>query len=456
MNQDLLTDPSETRSNASPVDDKLPSQSLTKSERNEPPYHDHEDHPLPYTFSPEQVQPLYSSTRFMPRDYTDERHQRVYPSAEPTEYRHSDYYPTRGYLHSYEPYYDAQRYNESTPTHVSKRQSSTSHTYALHGEAIYSQPPMPQYNPTSSYYAPNPLLDNNHLTYGGRYALSHYPSTAHDDMTEHHASHSQRYLSDESGNDRSPAIKESEINPNDVLCGRGGLTNTHNGNRSFRAVVKEYQEKYVTAKKKEKPQVAELIVKKIRAMVPSGRFIKKDKSTGRWYDVGDEKAVEKTCQALREGASKIRSRMVSTTTSNEYAGNADADLEAQPCSDEDKKRSWEDFPPEMPPLQNPQLATDPLMAQFKVDEDYNLILPDPFVPSQLLSYDMSETVMSQSPIRMSERWDKYQSPSRRKRPKSDSDSPGLPLDGNFFAAPRSAQLDRRVKGDQERPQSKSV
>jgi hypothetical protein len=46
--------------------------------------------------------------------------------------------------------------------------------------------------------------------------------------------------------------------------------------------------------------VARVIVRAIRNGDPPGRFIKKNESTGKWYDVGDKKAAEKTSQALRE------------------------------------------------------------------------------------------------------------------------------------------------------------
>ena len=100
-----------------------------------------------------------------------------------------------------------------------------------------------------------------------------------------------------------------QINNNDVLCGRGGATNSHIGNRSFRSLVKEYKDKYLRAKKKEKPAVAGEIVDKIRSLDPPGRFLKKDRDSGYWLDIGDIRAKEKTSQALREGAPAIRKQM---------------------------------------------------------------------------------------------------------------------------------------------------
>jgi len=86
----------------------------------------------------------------------------------------------------------------------------------------------------------------------------------------------------------------------DILCGRGGLTNHHKGNKRFRDIVALHRPDYVRAPKIQKPSVARVIVRAIRNGDPPGRFLKKDDKTGRWYDIGDKKAAEKTSQALRE------------------------------------------------------------------------------------------------------------------------------------------------------------
>eukprot|EP00592_Proboscia_alata_P027947 CAMPEP_0194450262 /NCGR_PEP_ID=MMETSP0176-20130528/130619_1 /TAXON_ID=216777 /ORGANISM="Proboscia alata, Strain PI-D3" /LENGTH=296 /DNA_ID=CAMNT_0039277511 /DNA_START=276 /DNA_END=1163 /DNA_ORIENTATION=+ len=93
---------------------------------------------------------------------------------------------------------------------------------------------------------------------------------------------------------------------NDVLCGRGGGTNNHPGNRKFRFLVKVNQTKYLGKIKKERPRVADEVVEQIRKKNPPGRFLKKDPATGFWYDIGNVKAREKASQALREGACSIR------------------------------------------------------------------------------------------------------------------------------------------------------
>jgi hypothetical protein len=100
------------------------------------------------------------------------------------------------------------------------------------------------------------------------------------------------------------------ISQNDVLCGRGGLTNHHPGNVFFRRLVRIKQESYLLASKREKAGVAKEIVELVRSLDPPGRFLKKDqRNSGVWVEIGDRKAREKTSQALREGAPELREEL---------------------------------------------------------------------------------------------------------------------------------------------------
>lgn len=81
---------------------------------------------------------------------------------------------------------------------------------------------------------------------------------------------------------------------NDVLFGRGGLTNMHPGNRRFREIILLYRPDYVQAIKIEKPNVARKIVRAIRYGKKKGRFLKKDPKNGMWYECSDRQASEKT------------------------------------------------------------------------------------------------------------------------------------------------------------------
>lgn len=96
----------------------------------------------------------------------------------------------------------------------------------------------------------------------------------------------------------------SRVLENDVLCGRGGETNHHSGNIQYRQLVKACQPSYIAAKRRDKPKIAEKIVRTVRKL--GGRFLKKNPETNTWRDVGNGKAREKTSQALREGAPELR------------------------------------------------------------------------------------------------------------------------------------------------------
>ena len=83
----------------------------------------------------------------------------------------------------------------------------------------------------------------------------------------------------------------------DVLCGRGGGTNAHPGNRRFRDLINASRRAYLNARQSDKPAISRSIVRAIREM--NGRFLKKDEKSGLWHEIGDDSAREKAGQALR-------------------------------------------------------------------------------------------------------------------------------------------------------------
>lgn len=103
-----------------------------------------------------------------------------------------------------------------------------------------------------------------------------------------------------------PLVDIKEPHDNDVLYGRGGGTNHHDGNKRYRKLVEERKVDYVNSKRLDKPLVALDIIRSWRAQDPPGRFLKLNEGTGLWHDVGDKKAREKTSQALREKAPLLR------------------------------------------------------------------------------------------------------------------------------------------------------
>jgi len=97
------------------------------------------------------------------------------------------------------------------------------------------------------------------------------------------------------------------VSESDVLSGRGGATNVHAGNRFFRSLIDAHREKYLRARKNDKPDISRSIVNIIRRR--NGAFLKKDEASGQWFEIGDDLAREKTSQALRQRAPDHRRRM---------------------------------------------------------------------------------------------------------------------------------------------------
>jgi hypothetical protein len=98
----------------------------------------------------------------------------------------------------------------------------------------------------------------------------------------------------------------------DVLCGRGGLANRHDGNLVYRKVVEANKALFRSIPNQHKMFVAESIVMAIQQA--GGRFLecpgapgcgtKMDATTDpkalNWVEISFKKAVAKTSQALRE------------------------------------------------------------------------------------------------------------------------------------------------------------
>jgi hypothetical protein len=94
----------------------------------------------------------------------------------------------------------------------------------------------------------------------------------------------------------------------DVLAGRGNNVNSSPGNKFFRELVKAVRVNYVATPKQQKPLFSQHIFFTIQSLNPPGRFLKKC-SDNLYHDVGDKKAIEKTRQALREGAPEVERQL---------------------------------------------------------------------------------------------------------------------------------------------------
>ena len=99
----------------------------------------------------------------------------------------------------------------------------------------------------------------------------------------------------------------------DVLSGRGNFVNYHAGNEHFRALVRKHKVAYVACPKPQKGKFSRIIVDEIKARNPPGRFLKQDPITKLWEDIGEKRALDKTRQALREGAPEISKELTGET-----------------------------------------------------------------------------------------------------------------------------------------------
>jgi len=109
------------------------------------------------------------------------------------------------------------------------------------------------------------------------------------------------------------------VTDRDILCGRGGATNHHPGNKRFRDLVAMHRPDYVAAPKISKPAVARRLVRAIRMANPPGRFLRKNNDS-HWVDIGDKKAAEKASQALREKGPEARKESKETNETDNYPG----------------------------------------------------------------------------------------------------------------------------------------
>lgn len=85
----------------------------------------------------------------------------------------------------------------------------------------------------------------------------------------------------------------------------------------------------------QKMSISRSIVEAVRSLDPPGRFLEKDPDAGLWSDVGHKKAVEKTSQALRDGAASLRKQLSADMGDPDFL-NAVFDLD--PAQDDKEKK----------------------------------------------------------------------------------------------------------------------
>jgi hypothetical protein len=87
----------------------------------------------------------------------------------------------------------------------------------------------------------------------------------------------------------------------------------HPGNQFFRRLVERHRQRYFFSRRQEKKNIASQIINEIQAH--GGRFLRRAQSADgmnevqdAWVEIEEERAYQKTCQALREGAPEIRKK----------------------------------------------------------------------------------------------------------------------------------------------------
>ena len=91
---------------------------------------------------------------------------------------------------------------------------------------------------------------------------------------------------------------------NDVLFGKGHVSQTHPGNRHYRNIIVSKKRLYVRTKKhREKDAIARQVLHEIQMLDPPGRFLARTKD-GMWSIQSEAMAISKIKQALRENNSR--------------------------------------------------------------------------------------------------------------------------------------------------------
>lgn len=105
-------------------------------------------------------------------------------------------------------------------------------------------------------------------------------------------------------------VLPSKCTKNDVILGRGKAINNWPGNVQFRQLAMKYRDEYHQANRYQKVEIALLVMDEIVAM--GGRFVRvedgsmikmptnKSDNDFECYEVDEARAIEKTCQTLRD------------------------------------------------------------------------------------------------------------------------------------------------------------
>jgi len=167
-----------------------------------------------------------------------------------------------------------------------------------------------------------------------------------------------------------------EPHENDVLCGRGGGTNNHLGNKRYRDLVKENNPNYAMAARIEKgPIVAAMVHSWRTTQDPPGRFLKKSVDN-LWEDVGDKVAKEKTSQLFREiKAQGMRLKKNASGDEERSDDSLSGDKEPTKIAFGERKVAIDESEPNFPPKQ-PVLKFVHSLGESSLEPGENFSLHD--------------------------------------------------------------------------------
>lgn len=184
------------------------------------------------------------------------------------------------------------------------------------GQIMVKEQSPPKQEPFASFGTDfdqrNPSTVSSHLNLKARSNLEPIPKISFN---------TKRIVSDYEGSSETmfkPGITRDQLNPHDVLCGRGSGSNDYRGNIAYRKLICAKKDAYRQAKRRDKSILASEIVEKVHSM--GGRFLERSgegdsfSSVGSrssysseitvekdmWYEVGKTRAEVKTKQALRQ------------------------------------------------------------------------------------------------------------------------------------------------------------
>lgn len=131
------------------------------------------------------------------------------------------------------------------------------------------------------------------------------------------------------------AVTEDTFTPHDVVLGKGNGINSLPGNLRFRRIIWKYKPLYAGTPRSLKGTVAELVINEIACLDPPGRFLEPQSAHRCFRQVTRKRAIEKTCQALREKKNNMGQRQVSPDQERLQQGGASSS--ASPCTDAKKE-----------------------------------------------------------------------------------------------------------------------